>query len=73
MGEYFDLVATTFHLKPPQRVTFEELRAQVTPQMLTFMKESRRLKNDRLQEIGFRFTYPTVKDFLDTQQQGSLF
>jgi nucleoside-diphosphate-sugar epimerase len=75
MGEYFDLVAKTFELTPPKRVSFEELRAQVTPQMLSFMKESRRLRNDRLHEIGFRFLYPKVEDFLSTQKnrQADLF
>jgi nucleoside-diphosphate-sugar epimerase len=67
MGEYFDLVAKTFDLNPPKRVSFEELRAQVTPQMLSFMKESRRLENHRLAEIGFHFEYPRVEDFLKTQ------
>ena len=75
MGEYFDAVAKIFHLSPPKRVGFEELRTQVSPQMLGFMKESRRLRNYRLKEIGFNFTYPTVTDFLETQKspQKSLF
>jgi nucleoside-diphosphate-sugar epimerase len=75
MGEYFDLVAKTFDLDPPKRVSFEELRAQVTPQMLSFMKESRRLENHRLAEIGFQFEYPRVEDFLKTQtsRQATLF
>jgi nucleoside-diphosphate-sugar epimerase len=69
MGEYFDLVAKTYDLPPPKRVTFEELRAQVTPQMLSFMKESRRLQNHRLLEMGFQLSYPTVTDFLKTQKE----
>jgi len=69
MGEYFDLVAKTFDLPLPKRVTFEELRAQVTPQMLSFMKESRRLENHRLLEMGFQFLYPTVAEFLKTQKE----
>lgn len=75
MGEYFDLVAKTFGLAKPERLTFEELRLQVSPQMLSFMKESRRLQNHRLSELGFQFLYPTVKDFLKTQteKQASLF
>ncbi len=75
MGEYFDLVAKSFALPSPKRVTFEELRTQVSPQMLSFMKESRRLQNDRLKELGFEFLYPTVEDFLSQQKksQASLF
>jgi nucleoside-diphosphate-sugar epimerase len=75
MGDYFDMVAQTFDLPLPKRVDFEELREIVTPQMLSFMKESRRLKNDRLKEIGFEFLYPNVEDFLQTQKnrQANLF
>jgi nucleoside-diphosphate-sugar epimerase len=75
MGDYFDLVAKAFDLPTPQRVTFEELRSRVTPQMLSFMKESRRLQNHRLGELGFKLQYETVDAFLKTQkdQQGSLF
>jgi len=75
MGEYFDLVAKNFGLPSPKRLTFEELRTQVSSQMLSFMKESRRLQNDRLKELGFQFLYPTVEDFLKLQkeEQASLF
>ncbi len=69
MGEYFDLVAKTFGLPSPQRLTFEELRTQVSSQMLSFMKESRRLQNERLMELGFHFLYPTVEDFLQYQKE----
>lgn len=66
MGDYFDLVANALKLKKPPRVGFEELITQVSPQMLSFMKESRRLSNQRLSELGFSFQYPTVTDFLKT-------
>jgi nucleoside-diphosphate-sugar epimerase len=69
MGEYFDLVAKNFGLPSPQRLTFEELRTQVSSQMLSFMKESRRLQNERLMELGFHFLYPTVEDFLQHQKE----
>jgi nucleoside-diphosphate-sugar epimerase len=69
MGEYFDLVAKHYKLDLPRRVGFAELSTLVTPQMLSFMKESRRLKNDRLEEIGFRFLYPSVAAFLETQKK----
>ena len=75
MGDYFDLVAKTFGLSAPQRVTFEELRSRVTPQMLSFMKESRRIQNKRLSELGIKLQFETVEDFLKTQKnpQGLLF
>ncbi|MBC7404499.1 MAG: SDR family NAD(P)-dependent oxidoreductase, partial [Cytophaga sp.] len=38
-----------------------DLIRQVTPMLLSFMSESRRLKNDRIKrELGAKLTYPTV-------------
>ncbi|WP_034292334.1 SDR family oxidoreductase [Herbaspirillum sp. RV1423] len=66
MGDYFDAVARAFRLSPPPRLSRSELRQQVTPMMLSFMSESRRLKNDRLRnELGMRLRYPTVEALLD--------
>ena len=64
MADYFDQVAEVFQLPKPPRVTRAELIQQVSPMMLSFMSESRRLKNQRLQELRFRLQYPTVADFL---------
>ena len=65
MADYFDLVADKMKLPKPPRVDKETLKAMVSPQLLSFMQESRRISNARLQEIGFKFLYPTVQDFLD--------
>lgn len=67
MGEYFDLVAKAFDLQSPPRVTRAQLEGLVSPMMLSFMQESRKLKNERLDEFGFRLKYPTVADFLEKQ------
>jgi len=65
MGDYFDAVARTFHLPPPPRLPRAELQQQVTPMMLSFMSESRRLRNDRLRnELGVRLRYPDVESLL---------
>ncbi|ASU39896.1 NAD(P)-dependent oxidoreductase [Herbaspirillum sp. meg3] len=65
MGDYFDAVARTFNLPPPPRLPRSELQQQVSPMMLSFMSESRRLRNDRLQhELGVRLRYPTVEALL---------
>lgn len=64
MGEYFDAVASAYGLESPPRVSREELKALVSPMMLSFMQESRRLRNSRLNELGFKLRYPTVADFL---------
>lgn len=50
MGDYFDLVATAFNLPKPPRVTRAELEKLVNPQLLSFMSESRRLDNQRMQQ-----------------------
>jgi len=65
MADYFDLVADKMNLPKPPRVDKETLKTIVSPQLLSFMQESRRISNARLQEIGFQFLYPTVQDFLE--------
>lgn len=65
MADYFDLVADKMQLPRPPRVDKETLKTLVSPQLLSFMQESRRISNDRLREIGFQFLYPTVKDYLN--------
>ncbi|WP_050977640.1 ATP-binding cassette domain-containing protein [Herbaspirillum lusitanum] len=67
MGDYFDAVARTFNLPAPPRLPRAELQQQVTPMMLSFMSESRRLRNDRLRnELGVRLRYPDVATLLKT-------
>jgi nucleoside-diphosphate-sugar epimerase len=65
MGEYFDLVAHAYGLGKPPRLSRTDLAQQVDPMLLSFMSESRRIQNRRLNELRFRLTYPTVKDFLE--------
>lgn len=60
MGEYFDAVAEAFDLPRPPRLARAELQAQVSPVLLSFMSESRRLDNARLRELGVRLRYPDV-------------
>ena len=65
MGQYFDRVADAFGLPRPPRVTRDELHARVSPMMLSFMSESRRLANRRLKrELRVRLHYPTVDSLL---------
>lgn len=61
MGDYFDQVADALGLPRPPRVSRAELPALVTPMMLSFMSESRRLANHRLhRELRVRLRYPDV-------------
>jgi hypothetical protein len=65
MGEYFDLVADACGLERAPRISRAEAEAQFEPMMLSFMRESRRLVNERLKrELRMQLRYPTVADFL---------
>jgi len=65
MGDYFDLAADICSLPRPPRVSRAQAETQLAPMQLSFMSESRRLDNRRLQtEIGLKLRYPTVEDGL---------
>ncbi|MFZ4691751.1 MAG: SDR family oxidoreductase [Burkholderiaceae bacterium] len=69
MGDYFDQVATAFKLPLPPRVPRAELSKQVSPMLLSFMSESRRLTNERMKtELGVRLRWPAVSDLLASLQ-----
>ncbi|MFA9217419.1 MAG: SDR family oxidoreductase [Sphingomonadaceae bacterium] len=61
MAAYFDAVADAFGLARPPRLPRAQLEQVVTPMLLSFMSESRRLRNTRMKrELGVRLAYPTV-------------
>jgi len=61
MGEWFDLVADRFGLARPPRVSRAEAARVISPMLLSFMSESRRLVNRAMKEVlGIRLRYPTV-------------
>ncbi len=63
MGDFFDLVADRAGLARPSRISREEAVRRVSPELLSFMSESRRLVNRRMKtELGVRLRYPTVAD-----------
>ena len=65
MGEYFDLVADAYNLPRVPRISRAEAQRVLSPMMLSFMNESRRLTNDRMkQELKVKLRYPTVADAL---------
>ncbi|TXH46326.1 MAG: NAD-dependent epimerase/dehydratase family protein [Burkholderiaceae bacterium] len=65
MGDYFDLVADAVGLPRPPRLPRVALAGRLSPLTLSFMSESRRLKNDRIKrELRARLMYPTVADAL---------
>jgi nucleoside-diphosphate-sugar epimerase len=65
MGDYFDLAADLAGLPRPARITRAEARSTLSPMLLSFMSESRRLDNQRLKtELRLRLRYPTVREGL---------
>ncbi|GAA4322850.1 NAD-binding protein [Pigmentiphaga soli] len=61
MGDYFDAVADAAGLPRPPRLGRDAVQAAVSPAMWSFMRESRRLDNERLRrELRVRLRYPTV-------------
>jgi len=65
MGAYFDLVADRMGMPRPPRVTRAGALERISPLMLSFMTESRRLVNRRIKsDLGIRLRYPTVYEGL---------
>lgn len=61
MGDYFDLVADHFNLPRPPRIPRDEAAGRISPGMLSFMNESRRISNARMKkELHVTLWYPTV-------------
>lgn len=70
MGAYFDAVAAAFNLPLPPRISRAEAQAVLSPMLLSFMNESRRLSNTRMkQELKFVMRYPTVAHTLQEISQ----
>ncbi len=72
MGEYFDTVADAFGLPRPPRLARQVLQQSVSPVMLSFMSESRRITARRMhEELGMILRYPKVGVLLDELRQAS--
>jgi nucleoside-diphosphate-sugar epimerase len=61
MVEYFDLLADRFGMPRAPRLPRVELAQRLSPAMLSFMEESRRLTNRRIKrELGVKLDYPDI-------------
>jgi len=61
LGEYLDRVADRTGLPRPPRASWDAMRAAAGPQRMSFMSESRRLRNRRMkQELRLRLLYPDI-------------
>jgi nucleoside-diphosphate-sugar epimerase len=62
MGDYFDAAADLMGLKRPPRVPRSQAQESLPLMLLSFMSESRRLRNDRLKkELRVALKYPNVQ------------
>lgn len=67
MGDYFDAVADAYGLTRPPRLPRAEVARSVSPGLWSFMNESRRLTNRRIEtELRVALRYPTVAAMLAT-------
>ncbi|MES2743403.1 MAG: SDR family oxidoreductase [Pseudomonadota bacterium] len=65
MADYFDAVADAYGLARPPRLPRAALRQVVSPMLLSFMSESRRMSNARIKrELRVRLSYPSVANAL---------
>lgn len=65
MGDWMDLVAGYAGLPKPPRVPRSRIAEHVSPEVLSFMNESRRLDNRRIKTVlGVKLRYPTVHEGL---------
>ncbi len=61
MCDYFSRCAELLGLPPPPRISLAEARRILSPQMLSFLEESRRLSNRRIiLELGVTLRFPTL-------------
>ncbi len=61
MGDYFDLAADRFGLARPRRIPRSTAQDELPLMLLSFMSESRRLRNSRMKkELRLKLRYPTV-------------
>jgi nucleoside-diphosphate-sugar epimerase len=70
MGGWFDAVAAAFDLPHPPRVSLERAERELSPQLLSFMRESRRIGNARMKrELRVRLRYATPQVLLDEMKR----
>ncbi len=68
MSEYFIAVADHLQLPRPPQITLAEAHTTLSPAMLSYLTESRRISNRRLHdELGLQLKYPTLAHGLSPQ------
>ncbi len=65
MTDYFNQVADFADLPRPPQISLAEAEKTLSAGMLSYMKESRRIKNDKmLKSLNFKLRYPDLKTSL---------
>ncbi|WP_423460963.1 SDR family oxidoreductase [Ottowia sp. VDI28] len=65
IGDYMDFAADLYGVPRPPRITLAQATQTLSPMQLSFMRESRRLDNQRMKrELRMRLAYPTVRQGL---------
>ena len=73
MGDYFDLAADLYGLARPPRIDRGAAQTSLPLMLLSFMSESRRLRNTRMKrELRLKLRYPTVSVGLKEDSQPGL-
>lgn len=68
MGEYMDLAADLMGLPRPRRISRQEAETTLSPMLMSFMRESRRMDNRRMkQELRLALLVPHVRQGLSPQ------
>jgi nucleoside-diphosphate-sugar epimerase len=66
MSDWFDKLADASGLPRPPRAARADINTQLSPLLLSFMSESRRLDNTRMKrELKLKLRYPTVDDGIE--------
>jgi nucleoside-diphosphate-sugar epimerase len=65
MTEYLKAVADLLRLARPPEISWAEAEGRLSPEMLSYLRESRRLDNSRmLRELGVKLQYPDLRSGL---------
>ncbi len=65
MTEYFNAIADYFDLPRPPTIDWDEAEKQLSPGMLSYLRESRQLDNRRMrEELGVQLQYPNLLEGL---------
>jgi nucleoside-diphosphate-sugar epimerase len=62
MSDYFNAVADCLGLPRPPQISLAEAQRTLSPEMLSYLNESRRMDNRRIrEELGVTLLYPTLE------------